>query len=554
MDLYNIRNQLNNGKSIYDIPMRVTFYARVSTDKDEQLHSLSAQVTYYSDFIKKNPNWSFVDGYIDEGISGTSVQKRESFLQMIDDAKLDKFDFIVTKEISRFSRNTLDSIKYTQDLIKAGVGVLFQTDNINTLYPDSELRLTIMSSLAQDEIRRISERVKFGFQRSIENGVVLGNNNIWGYRKDSGKLIIIEEEAEIVRHIFNLYVNENKGLRAISHWLDEHGYKNSKGNEFSCSALKNIILNPKYKGYYCGNKTHKYDYRRKDRKIIESAEWVMYKDEDTVPPIVSEELWDNANKILNKRSEKMLSDDRTSYQNKYSYSGKIICMEHNVPYHHTEFKNKNGSKDAWRCKRYKDKGTSGCTSPTIYTSELDTIMRHVMNIVVKERKQIVHDMVKMYSDINMASSIRTDIAKLKVKIDDVLKMKNKLLDLTIKGKVSDDEFEVRNNEFNAEIEKMQEQIINYEQQDEKNKDVAVQVENLRQLITNELSFDDAMSEGVIEDLLDRVEVYKTEEKNTVNLKVFLKVYDDSEEYNIKRRRNKPSIINNSIIVACDKQS
>jgi len=116
-----------------------------------------------------------------------------------------KFDFIITKEISRFSRNTLDSIKYTQELLQNGVGVFFQADNINTLLPDSELRLTIMSSIAQDEVRKISERVKFGFKRSIEKGVVLGNSKIWGYKKDNGKLIIDKEQAEVVRLIFDLY-------------------------------------------------------------------------------------------------------------------------------------------------------------------------------------------------------------------------------------------------------------------------------------------------------------------------------------------------------------
>ena len=132
MDLYTIRNELNTGKTIYDLNLRVTYYARVSTEKDEQVHSLKNQIEYYSDFIKRNQKWSYVDGYIDEGISGTSVNKRESFLKMISDAKLKKFDFIITKEISRFSRNTLDSIKYTQELLSYGVGALFQSDNINT--------------------------------------------------------------------------------------------------------------------------------------------------------------------------------------------------------------------------------------------------------------------------------------------------------------------------------------------------------------------------------------------------------------------------------------
>ncbi|MEG2687239.1 MAG: recombinase family protein, partial [Christensenellaceae bacterium] len=209
MNIYDIRNLLNAGKSIYEIPLRVTFYARVSTDSDEQLHSLSAQISYYSEMIRNNKNWEYVEGYIDEGLSGTSVKKRESFLRMIDDAKLKKFDFVITKEISRFARNTLDSLNYTQDLLKNGVGVLFQSDNINTLVPDAELRLTIMSSIAQDEVRKISERVKFGFKRAIENGVVLGNNKIWGYTKDNGKLVIDEDEAALVRLIFELYATKN---------------------------------------------------------------------------------------------------------------------------------------------------------------------------------------------------------------------------------------------------------------------------------------------------------------------------------------------------------
>ena len=140
MDLFEIRNALAQGQSIFDLKLRVTYYARVSTDKDEQLHSLQAQVDYYQEYIQSNPNWTFVEGYIDEGISGTSVDKRESFLQMMDDAKLRKFDFVITKEISRFSRNTVDSIQYTQRLLSYGIGVFFQSDKYNTQLPDAELR------------------------------------------------------------------------------------------------------------------------------------------------------------------------------------------------------------------------------------------------------------------------------------------------------------------------------------------------------------------------------------------------------------------------------
>jgi DNA invertase Pin-like site-specific DNA recombinase len=141
-------------KSIYEIPLRVTFYARVSSDKEEQLNSLENQISYYKNFISTNRNWKFVDGYIDEGLSGISTRKRENFHNMINDARDGKFDLIITKEITRFARNTLDSIQFTRELLSYGVGVFFQNDNINTLDEDSELRLTIMSGIAQDELRK----------------------------------------------------------------------------------------------------------------------------------------------------------------------------------------------------------------------------------------------------------------------------------------------------------------------------------------------------------------------------------------------------------------
>ena len=184
MDVHSVR-QLMRTKSIYEIPMRVTFYARVSSEKDEQLNSLDNQISYYRNFIKKNANWEFVEGYIDEGLSGMSTKKRENFHNMISDAKAGLFDLVITKEITRFARNTLDSIQYTRDLLSYGVGVFFQNDNINTLDEDSELRLTIMSGIAQDELRKLSSRIKFGHQEAIKKNVVLGNSRIFGYRKDN---------------------------------------------------------------------------------------------------------------------------------------------------------------------------------------------------------------------------------------------------------------------------------------------------------------------------------------------------------------------------------
>lgn len=547
MDLYTIRNELNTGKSIYDLKLRVTYYARVSTEKDEQVHSLKNQIEYYSDFIKRNQMWTYVDGYIDEGISGTSVNKRESFLKMISDAKLKKFDFIITKEISRFSRNTLDSIKYTQELLSYGVGVLFQSDNINTLMPDAELRLTIMSSIAQDEVRKISERVKFGFKRAIEKGVVLGNNKIWGYRKDAGKLVIDEKEAEIVRLIFDMYATQNMGIRGISARLDNMGIRNNKGNPFSFSTIKNILTNPKYMGYYCGNKTHKFDYKLHDRKYLDQTEWVMYKDEETVPPIVNEDIWQKANYILRGRSEKQSAEDKTSYQNKYAYSGKIICTEHNAPYYRTLYRYSSGNKEVWQCKRYVEKGKLGCTSPSIYTSELDMIIKKAYDELIINRSEIIHEMIAMYSGLGAQSKIKEDIAKVKMEIDQILKMKDKLLELSINGRLSDDEFERRNNRFNQEIDKLNMRLKELDEDELRNKEITYSVETLRKVIAKEINYEEGLDNKLIESLLEKIEVCKTDKKNEIDLKVYFKVLTKPFDYKILRERKSTSVCSSQYI-------
>ena len=555
MDLYDIRSQLNTGKTIYDLKLRVTYYARVSTDKDEQLHSLQAQINYYTEFIKQNTNWVFVEGYIDEGLSGTNVSKRESFLSMIEDAKLKKFDFIITKEISRFSRNTLDSIKYTQQLLSYGVGVFFQSDNINTLMPDAELRLTIMSSIAQDEVRKLSERVKFGFKRAIENGVVLGSNKIWGYRKDKGKLVIEEEEAKVVRLIYDLYANQRMGMRSICNLLTDNVYKNKNGNAFTFSTVRGILSNPKYKGYYCGNKSHKYDYKLNDRKIMDESEWVLYKDVENVPPIVSEELWERANTILKCRGKQFRDSNVAGYNNKYAYSGKIICTEHNVPFYRRMYKYKSGKQvEIWACKLYTERGKSGCESPTIYTSEIDEIMRQSCDMIIENKSEIIHDMLEIYSSISNDTEIKSDISKCEVEINNILKKKDKLLDLSIKDRITDNEFEIRNNRFNDEIDKLKIKIEQLKEDELKNKNINESLDNLRKIISNELDFKNGFDVGLIDSLLDRIEVYKTNDKHKIDLKVYFKLLDKEMKYTINRSRKETSVCNEQYILNISNRS
>lgn len=540
MDLYGIRNALHSGRTIYDLPLRVTYYARVSTEKDAQLHSLSAQVRYYEEFIRACPAWSFVEGYVDEGLSGTSVGKRENFLRMIGDARAGRFDFIVTKEISRFSRNTLDSIQYTQELLRCGVGVLFQSDSINTLLPDAELRLTIMSSIAQDEVRKISERVRFGFRRAIEHGVVLGNDRIWGYEKREGALAVKEDEAEIVRLIFDLYANRQWGIRTIARHLSELGYQNTKGNDFSFSTIRGILRNPKYKGYYCGGKSCKYDYKLSERKYFAPEEWVMYRDEAHVPPIVSEELWEKANLLLTKRSAAQSAEDKQSYQSRYPYSGKILCGLHGQPYYRSVYRYKSGDREVWQCQEYSRKGKRGCASPVLYTAELDEIVRQALEQLPIRREELLRRLLQLYTAVLSGARADGDLARCRAETEALLRRKDRLLDLSIGGRISDDEFSRRNERFNGELEKLRRRAAELEAEKQRSGEEAPSEDRLRQAIGRELDFPEGFTPGVIDALLDRAEVFAGDGGDRVTVRVYLKAAGQ-QEYLIQRRRGEPSV-------------
>ena len=342
MDIHSVRQQLKT-RSIYDLPLRVTFYARVSSESDEQLNSLGNQIQYYEGLIRENAKWTYVEGYIDEGLSAATTKNRENFHRMVADGERGLFDLIITKEITRFARNTLDSIQYTRRLLSAGVGVFFQNDNINTLDEDSELRLTIMSGIAQDELRKLSSRVKFGHQQAIKNSVVLGNSRIFGYRKDSGRLVIDQDEAPMVRELFERYATGEYSMKQIETLFWEKGYRNHNGRKIAHTTMSGMISNPKYKGYYVGNKVKVMDLFTKKQKFLPPEEWVMFKDEtgEIVPAIVEEELWDQANGVLKKRSEDVKGRQGIcNHQN--LLTGKLCCTHCGAAYYRRESVDRTG--------------------------------------------------------------------------------------------------------------------------------------------------------------------------------------------------------------------
>ena len=485
MDIHDIRQQLRT-KSLYDIPLRVTYYARVSSESDEQLNSLGNQIQYYEDFIRRNAAWTFVPGYIDEGLSGISTKRRENFNRMIDDAADDTFDLIITKEISRFARNTLDSIQFTRQLLGCGVGVFFQNDNINTFDEDSELRLSIMSSIAQDELRKLSSRVKFGHQQAIKNNVVLGNSRIFGYRKENRRLVIDEEQAPMVRELFELYASDQYSMKQIEALFWEKGYRNLNGKKIAHTTMSNMISNPKYKGYYVGNKVKVVDMFTKKQKFLPPEEWVMFKDEtgEIVPAIVSEELWDQANAILRRRS-----DDVKNRQGVCNHAnlltGKLFCTCCGTAYYRRESQDKQGHKNSkWVCSGKIKNGADSCDSFPIYENEIKPLLLDVFRDTEASAEALIEEYVEMYRALDRGGRLGSQIAALHKKLATVEQKRMKLLTFNAQGKLDDADFLAMNKQCSAEAKALQAQLDELTAQQESAGNMKQQLDTIRTVLRN----------------------------------------------------------------------
>ena len=555
MDLYTIRNMLSQGKSIYDLPLRVTFYARVSTDRYEQLNSLENQVMYFENFIKEQENWTFVDGYVDEGISGTSVKKREDFLRMVDDAKKKKFDLILTKEISRFSRNTLDSIKYTQELLSCGVGVHFLSDNINTFQPDSELRLTIMSSIAQEEIRKLSERVRFGYKRSVEKGIVPGSNNIYGYTKNKGKLVIDEEQAKSIRLIFETYVSENIGVHRLGFKLfEEYGVTNYSGKPIAGTVIKNIIRNPKYKGYFCAHKETTVDYHDRKRKRFKRDEWIVYKDNETCPPIVSEELWDKANEILDAKSKKHDQINKNNKYNKFPFSGLMHCHFDGATFVRGTYQIGKGDRSRrrkfWACNNYRIHGkkkTEGCNSSVLYYEELVEVCKKILNMILVCQDDLISEINDMISDIRNKKDYKKEIKLIDEKLFKTNNEKKELIMMRMRKEIDLKEYNSLKDDLDEKINSLEENKRKLIEEEQNEQSSEKNFEEFKKKINDMVLSDDEkileIAQVFFEDI--RVESIKDDETGQ---KVILHA-----KLNVSNREDDTFDFNKFLLLFCSRQ-
>lgn len=537
MNIYHIREILRT-KSIYDAELRVVYYARVSTDKEEQKNSIKNQKNHFEELISSNNCWNFCGGYVDDGISGIHAEKREEFQRMIRDAKSGKFDLIITKEISRFARNTLDSIQYTRELLRYGVCVWFQNDNINTIDEDSEFRLTIMAGVAQDEIRKLSNRVRFGHAQAIKNGVVLGNSHIYGYNKEKGRLTINEEEAPMVRLIFEKYASGEWSTPKIEKLLYDMGYRNYKGGKINRGVIQHIITNPKYKGWYVGGKVKIVDMFTKKQEFLPEEKWNMFKDDgNRVPAIVSEEIWELANKHFKKRSETIKSH-RTSFKNGNLFTGKIYCSNDGAAYwmkqHYTR-----GKEDVkWVCSHRIKNGAISCNSFGVSEMELKVMLIDIIQESVTCIDEIAETYISIYRKITIENKndSNLEIKELEEKIKHIKLKMDKLLDYNLNGSISDEEFIRRNTEFGNQIKSIEKRISELSKSELKNIGIEEKMIQISSLIKSYSKIcPDDITKSIVDNMIDHIEITPIENHHAT-VKFFLN--SGGNENRIYKQKNK----------------
>ncbi|WP_462384986.1 recombinase family protein [Intestinibacillus massiliensis] len=427
---------------------RVAAYCRVSTDKDDQAGSLESQKRYFAEYIGRNPAWELAEVYADEGVTGTSTKKRAAFNRMIADAQARRFDLVVTKEISRFARNTLDSILYTRKLKGLGVGVIFMNDNINTLDPDAELRLTIMSSIAQEESRKTSDRVKWGQKRRMEQGVVFGRD-LLGYDVRDGKLYRNEAGAKTVRLIFHKFVQEGKGAHTIARELQEGGIPTATYmKQWSGTVVLRILRNEKYCGDLIQKKTITPNYLTHEKKYNRGEEeFVVLRDHHE--PIISRELFDQAQQELARRSPP--GSQKAKHSNRYCFSGKVKCGLCGSSYVARTKKRRDGSVyKAWRCSRSASHGRCktdpmgnavGCDGRAVSEDCLRLVLRQVVKNLPLDKAALAATLGRIIRPAMKPGGEGCRPEKLAGKLQRLAEKRQSLLELYLNRDISKAEFQ-----------------------------------------------------------------------------------------------------------------
>ena len=428
---------------------RVAAYCRVSTDSEDQLQSYHSQVKYYTDLINENPDWTMAGIYADEAITGTQIDKRLDFQRLINDCMNGDIDMVITKSISRFARNTLDTLKYVRQLKEMNVAVFFEEENINTLTMDGELLLVILSSVAQQEVENISANVKKGLKMKMQRGELVGFHGCLGYDYDSeNKTISInEDEAEIVRYIFKRYL-EGAGGSVICRELENLGYKSPRGSiKWSATTVLGIIKNEKYKGDLLMGKTFTLDPITK-RRLENFGEEDKFYIKDHHEPIISQEDFDKAQVIRLRRAKNRntvgsKNGKRDKFSREYAFSCLLECgfcgsnLSRRSWHSKSQYK-----KTVWQCVTGTKKGKKFCpNSKGIEEIAIEKAFLESYRQLTSNNKDIVSGFLELVEASLNDKSLEKNIKKLDREIAHLLNKQNSLVDLRLEEKIDEDLYE-----------------------------------------------------------------------------------------------------------------
>lgn len=492
--------------------LRVAAYCRVSTDKDDQSNSLASQRKYFADYITSHQDWIFMNVYYDEGISGTQTKKRAGFNAMIEDAMHGDIDLILTKEVCRFARNTVDTLSYTRKLLDRGIGVIFTIDNIDTRDLDGELRLTIMASIAQEESRKTSERVKWGQKRRMEQGVVFGRDLI-GYTVCNGALTINEEELPIVRAIFHKFTNEGKGTHIIARELLEEGLRPKRVKLWSASVILRILRNEKYVGDLCQKKTYTPNYLTHEKKCNRGNEEMVYLKAHH-EPIIDRDLWERTQEELIRRAPK--TKNQSGHSSRYWCSGKLYCGMCGQRYVSRTKKLKNGTTyKAWRCyaaanhgqhKVTDDGETVGCDNGSINNQALLTCMHYCLSKLPIDTEELKKEILQEIKAIKGITNKKVDTKRISEKIENLNAKKRKAIDLMLDGLITKADLQEQTKWYDEQLAVLTEQLSNSQSKDKKQ---AKQIDVFEQYISalDEIMTFDETNESLYREILERIVIY-----------------------------------------------
>ncbi len=503
------------------MPLRVAAYCRVSTDREDQANSLASQKTYFSDYIRQHEDWLLVGLYPDEGLSGTTTRHRTQFNRMIQDAEAGRLDLILTKEVSRFARNTVDTLEYTRRLKRLGIGVIFLNDNIDTRDNDGELRLTLMASMAQEESRKTSERVKWGQKRRMEAGVVFGNNSLYGFDLTGGQLTVKEDEAQVIRRIYHKFLNEGKGTHVIARELYEEGVPppRSATGKWSCVMVRRVLRNEKYVGDVLQKKFVTVDYlthKKVENRGLE--EQILLRDHHQA--IIDRPTWEAVQAELTRRAGERT--DNSKYSGRYWCSGKICCGACGSRFVPRTTRRPNGDiYKIWGCHsrvhygNWKKNGQGdsvGCNMRMLNDKALTACVQFVLGQLNLDYDALARELAADIQRVLTDAPQEKDLKRLKSRQADLERRKERVLDAYFSETISKEELLQMKAKYDEELGKIHAQLLQQADlerlQTEQTKGLQALAQTIRECVTR--------SEEVFAEAVEKIVVY--EESITIQIR------------------------------------